>query len=480
MTAFNGPGDTQFNLPIEVSDLVATNGQVINQPVNVYGVPWIVGAKKGFPNFNELAMDTAFQITRKMEVVRPSPTALASQYLFYQLYVLNITNMQVGVECWNSYANAYTNSVMIYVTDTLRQVILTNTDNAANDKGFINNLTFTPIQTAYPVATWPGYNQYQSTPSSFQIPLNTGVMVITNSIYRFNQGSTPYLTPDLGGGDLGEIYETNVTGYPQPHWGLNVTNDLRVIMVDTTVVPNRVIDYVELSGPNSARDLTAEIIGQYDTDANANDLWDPTFQASGVPVGLAKQVQISIGILTPNATSGIWQNGASSKQPDEIAGFNNFLAGGGTSNAMQLPYTPTATVVQHISWQANDPLVHYLANDLNWAEAVYSNTMPASLTSENLGMVNLRYAPWGNTLLAGTDQVDQNKYNLAYKDPLVASSDNWDFPSYKLPTAGWLGRVHRGTPWQTVYLKSTNVLALAENKCRPDHLAGLDGQLQRF
>jgi hypothetical protein len=33
-------------------------------------------------------------------------------------------------------------------------------------------------------------------------------------------------------------------------------------------------------------------------------------------------------------------------------------------------------------------------------------------------------------------------------------SDDWDFPTNKFPNIGWLGRVHRGTPWQTVYLKS--------------------------
>ena len=46
---------------------------------------------------------------------------------------------------------------------------------------------------------------------------------------------------------------------------------------------------------------------------------------------------------------------------------------------------------------------------------------------------------------------------MALKDPLVYSSDNWDFPTNKFPTAGWLGRVHRGTPWQTVYLKSSPI-----------------------
>jgi hypothetical protein len=54
--------------------------------------------------------------------------------------------------------------------------------------------------------------------------------------------------------------------------------------------------------------------------------------------------------------------------------------------------------------------------------------------------------------------VDPNPANLAFKDPLVRYSDNWDFPTNKFPTVGWLGRVHRGTPWQTVYLKASDVL----------------------
>ncbi|HKW27803.1 MAG TPA: hypothetical protein VJT54_00575, partial [Verrucomicrobiae bacterium] len=49
-------------------------------------------------------------------------------------------------------------------------------------------------------------------------------------------------------------------------------------------------------------------------------------------------------------------------------------------------------------------------------------------------------------------------YNLALKDPMVRQSDDWDFPTYKFPSVGWLGRVHRGTPWQTVYLKSPDIL----------------------
>ncbi len=46
---------------------------------------------------------------------------------------------------------------------------------------------------------------------------------------------------------------------------------------------------------------------------------------------------------------------------------------------------------------------------------------------------------------------------LAFKDPLISQSDIWQFPTNRFPNIGWLGRVHRGTPWQTVYLKSPTV-----------------------
>ncbi len=108
---------------------------------------------------------------------------------------------------------------------------------------------------------WPGYNPNGNnaavplTPASFQIPLNTNLTVIPDATYRFNiRLAAPYLAipPQLD-------YETDVTGYPQPHWWLMVTNNLQVIMLDTTVTPYRIIDYVQLRGPNSSRDLTAEI-----------------------------------------------------------------------------------------------------------------------------------------------------------------------------------------------------------------------------
>ena len=75
------------------------------------------------------------------------------------------------------------------------------------------------------------------------------------------------------------------------------------------------------------------------------------------------------------------------------------------------------------------------------------------LKDAHLQELNPRFRPWGGK----PDQEpgnDQTAYALTLKDPLIRRSDDWNFPTNQLPNIGWLGRIHRGTPWQTVYLKS--------------------------
>jgi hypothetical protein len=114
-----------------------------------------------------------------------------------------------------------------------------------------------------------------------------------------------------------------------------------------------------------------------------------------------------------------------------------------------------------MKWQANDPLVHYHLEDLTDIRVATTNAPDLQVLGaqqtmthkSNLRLVNDRYSPWGGRPGAGGAE-DYFAYNLAVKDPLVRQSDDWDFPTNKFPSIGWLGRVHRGTPWQTVFLKS--------------------------
>ena len=90
----------------------------------------------------------------------------------------------------------------------------------------------------------------------------------------------------------------------------------------------------------------------------------------------------------------------------------------------------------------NDPLVHYTVGDL---------TAPSGDGSQILSY-NDRYEAWPyNNTWAQQQTIGAN---MTFKDPQVFSSDSWNFPTNLFPSVGWLGRVHRGTPWQTVFLKA--------------------------
>jgi hypothetical protein len=72
----------------------------------VYGFPLVIGAKKGLPNFNKLAMTTLVQVTRKLQFHRPGTSTTAPVNEIDEMFVVGISNV-LGVEAWNSYATAY-------------------------------------------------------------------------------------------------------------------------------------------------------------------------------------------------------------------------------------------------------------------------------------------------------------------------------------------------------------------------------------
>ena len=160
----------------------------------------------------------------------------------------------------------------------------------------------------------------------------------------------------------------------------------------------------------------------------------------------------------------MWRSHPLNLNPDqrqlEIDRFKKFLSGNTTNSTMQVPFTPTRKIYQRLTWQANDPLVHYTVGDLTDPYLTNPNSTnnyaiirPAfnPLPASNLKLLNERYQPWGGN---PQKQAAGLAFSMAAKDPGVTSSDAWSFPTNKFPSIGWLGKVHRGTPWQTIYLKS--------------------------
>jgi hypothetical protein len=458
--------------------------------INAFGVPWVIGVKKGLPNFNEFSMQTVAQVTRKLEIQRPSVGARPATFTTNMMYIIGISNM-LGVELWNSYRTNYTRPVDIYVTNWLTMAL-------TNDFGVPTVLTSTSFGAYLPIpnptnSVWPGYNIGNPGGPSFQVPLLTNIALLPDSTLL--SGPPPSLAPGTNFGF--QSFPSN-NPFPWVQWGLSITNRLLCYMVDRAT--GRLIDYVQLNGLNSYQNLSAEIVTP-GSQAGINGLWNtnasPAGTLSGFP-GVVNQIFISLGEYFSYYQDwndyGINQPGGATKQYliDSFRAFYGLSSLFGnivvnTNLTQQVPFTPARRVMVYQTWQANDPLVHYMAADL--ADLTESNSVTyPSLTSSipplrNIGWMNTRYQPWGGypyyywlTIFAAT-----NAYNLAIKDPLVRFSDDWNFPdskSLRLLILGrvprdnhdWreegenvvlpmLGSVHRGTPWQTIYLKSPDITA---------------------
>jgi hypothetical protein len=472
-----------------VEDFASSSAYNYNQPylLNIYGVPWIIGAKKGFPNFNEFSMENSIQVTRKLQVKRqinPPPIA-PSNYQTNQMYSFCITNFY-GIECWNSYSNIIypptpalnpnaQNIVIVWRTQST--MILSNP--VAGQPPFTNQINrFGRI----PLAFWPS--------NSFVVPLNTNDFLFSNNAVNF---AYSFVTNNFSDSGI----------YPLPQFFFSVTNYLQLAIIDYSGGGGgQIVDYVHL-GPltGGPRNINAEIADANTIaypDAGSTGLWSTNLgnaSPSTIPQGVINQIMTSRkGGKVPAVDTGEGSWDPNKPQlPAKLAGqltliqaqqlfFTAFFSGSSTINVvgndgtlytvtnlqsqMQAPYTPSRLRVQRLTWQANDPLVHYLASDLNDLADDTNSQNVLEWKTGNIGLANSfqkwsgdRYEPWGNYGNASTpdDPKTASAKNMALKDPNLTSSAGWNFPTNKYPTVGWLGRVHRGTPWQTVYLKALDI-----------------------
>ena len=278
-----------------------------------------------------------------------------------------------------------------------------------------------------------------------------------------------------------------------------MTNQLQLFMLDYSNNISHVIDYVQFGGPQTALNVTeATETNNPESFGYTSNMWSQSLNNNGVTWGILNQVIASEQPITADGGANYWANTVANQA--QIEGFSEFMGIAGpeggpypgayqsdpgdfelftTNYVVQVPYTPMVTISEYTSWQANDPLVHYLASDLtfNGVEKTTGVQTGTQITYASIGsptnppipafnVVNDRYQPWGmgltNLPQIGLNAVVPNTYALAVKDPLVWRSDYWDFPTNLLSDPTGLGQVHRGTPWQTVYLKAADVLQILD------------------
>ena len=452
-----------------IVDLADPNSRQTLMPLDdqhmAYNIPLVIGAKKGFPNFNEFAMQTLVQVARKLQFTRQTGPN-SPIFLTNQMFLVGISNV-FGVEAWNSYVTNFPRPLRLYIWPDI-SVVMT------NETGAVLNPTSPryqpPVTYADIIAdAWSGYSPvFESV--SFQIPVFTNLLFLTNSTYQY---ATAQFVPPTG------TFEQVSPAFYIPHWWLSVETRLRFAVVDVSVTPTRIVDYVNLADQNlvSLTDVLTwggQCSNVYTPNGGYGSLWCtnhyPAIADETLPTyGVLNQIAVGLG-WQPAYGEAVW-NSAMNDFPagmDKAAAIDSFRLQFGLSplfshppgtvfypsNTFNAPFQPVRSIYLLTAWQANDPLVHYMVGDLTdlTRTNLVLDNLPFPAPTVNLGHVNLRYEPWGGNPTGGP--YSTTAFDLTVKDPLMLQSDWWDFPTNLLSNLSGLGRVHRGTPWQTLYLKS--------------------------
>jgi hypothetical protein len=454
----------------EIPDIGTPFGSEQDEPL-VAGIPLVIGARKGFPNFNEFAMQTGVAFSRLIEFRRAPNDIFGPVVATNQMYVVSITN-NFGLEAWNSYAFAYPRHLQIQTTADMIAV-LTNELGAMVSSNRISQGSITNLN----ASTWLGWSNVLDAANSFVLPWgNTSVFYfLTNSTYV---NHPPWFEPqshNFSDSAIGEFYF--------PHLWLNLKIRLRYILVDADA--SCIVDYVNLSYAEPPVDIASMLAQGATCSGNPANLDNPAEQwctnragpdptNSAAPTyGVLSQIQLGLGfymgLLPPGNFTVDPYTGPNLHQDTD--GFRWNLMGwspiypedqGMTfykSNVFYAPLIPVRTLYVHSSFQANDPLVHYLISDLLDFGGFNTNRIDFVAHNpplDNLSYLNAHYQPWNGNPSAHINP-PIGPYDLSAKDPLILRSDSWNFPTNQPLSGSWIGSVHRGTPWQTIYLKSTAV-----------------------
>jgi hypothetical protein len=419
---------------------------------NSHGMPMIIGAKKCIPNFNEYNAQTAVMVARKLELHRAETNRPPFQT--NEMYIIGVSNF-FGLEGWNSCTQTVQGPFDLQIANNV-SIALTNSEGLRAVKGD----QFSPLGR---YTFWPGFakpntpNDPTSLPS-FKVPLWTNTISMTNSVYRFLP--TPHLE-DISATN----YFAQNSGFRTPNWHLSISNHLVYILSIT----NRILDFVQFPTLTNEVNLAKDLLGNprvIQLEGIVAKCWDTNRPGPGPKTiystteGIQAQLDISLG--NPGIGQQEWSDFSfdTTDKDNGIASFRQFVFPqyntNNTNLIQQAPFTPARKLVITANWEVNDPLVHYMEEHLKGITNNYSLEFVKPFTGEmatnqTLGRLNSRYEPWRGSPLK---QPRPEDVNPSIKDPGITKSDNWDFPTNRFPGIGWLGRVHRGTPWQTIYLKA--------------------------
>lgn len=425
---------------------------------NPYGVPMVIAARKGIPNFNEFTVRTDVSVRRKLQVTRAAPFPGSTLTGTNQMYLVSVSNY-FGLESWNSASRRFFRAVDIsisnYTTFTMK-----------NELGVQATLTNTQVtRTNVASSIWGGFNFFApGSPNSFLVALQTNQVLLNNAVYNFTENHFADSDTNTFGTE---------SSYPLPDWKFAVSNRLVYVMSEG----DRILDCVLLSD-SSEGDLYRLLItspspynGLSGVPSSMHQVWNTNRigATTGPTAGILAQMDISLGHIPFSITE--WRAfspAAFASENDKYAAINSFrnfyglvpLTSGpyltNSSLMMEAPFSPVARMIVQKTWRANDPLAHShtadLAVGINTNRQYFMPFVPGTnIWPASIGRLNEEYSPWaGNPLSSSFPEFD----NRTIKDPGVYGTDWWSFPSNAPLAIDWIGRIHRGTPWQSIYLKA--------------------------
>jgi hypothetical protein len=306
---------------------------------------------------------------------------------------------------------------------------------------------------------------------------------VAGATYTYPARGWPGEPPEFGSEQtnsfvLSPVFETNVldwkvttpidAGNVTNFWSATLTNRMLFFIVDRTY--DRIVDFVTLNRPHNHFE-----IGKLMED-DLPDVGEPmlakiwsSVKANKMSLGVANQLSISQNGNVVGDT--IWGDYDLGSAPSKQAAAEKFLTfmRDKLPGTNQAPYTPTRTMVQANYYQVGDPLVHYTFEDLrddpDPSLKLYKTETPdinrlvhTNLSTKSLGRRSDNALTWNRGDLGVSDTTSstpgEGVLDPRLRDPGLLYPELWDFPTGPIPNIGWLGRVHRGTPWQSIYLKS--------------------------
>jgi hypothetical protein len=447
---------------------------------NFYGQHLVIGAKKGHPNFNELAMQANVDISRKLSVTKASLTS-TNLVNTNQMFLVSMSH-RWGMEAWNSYRTNYKGPLSIFASVESQVTMRDGTNIVNNPPVFETNITLSTVPAMSLTGDWIGATQLVV--ANFEVPFDRFTPILNERSYSTNR--FPRFGFTNAPANFGPLE-------PTPKFVLYTTNKVRFWIVDNS--KNRIIDFVSFDKLATVMDLGREMFKQPNPASgsslvggraavNEEMFWDPTPIGgvnSGFTIGHSNQLAVSSGEIPEADTIAFWRP-YSARSPDKRGGVTvwrqivglPFRTGIDDPDRVppqilthQAPFTPTKSIRWTVSWQVDDPLVHYMHEDLPTIEDRKTFAGTLSDTNWNIGRLNKAYRPWGGSPNEVPPPGDVYAFNVGLKDPGVRTSDDWQFPvsrrevrnnpnntNYFYPNIGTLGQVHRGTAWQTLFLKS--------------------------